>query len=263
MIRRFIAVLGLLALPLAAARAELKFDTLKVGAAVYTNVTVIDVTATDLYFRHQGGVGNTKLRYLEPEIQKRFHYDPDVAADAERQRDDESAHYVPNQSSAAYTGSAGGPVADSGPAATEDIPRLADPVGDSSPIDKPAPPVSVEKWLTDKPVTTDKSVLVFFWKPQSAPCRRAINDLNGLQKRFPDTLAVIAITTESERDISQMADPHIDFASGIDTQGTMLRAAGVNSLPGVLLIDAKGIIRYAGHPAGLKDDALDKILAKP
>jgi thiol-disulfide isomerase/thioredoxin len=254
------AMIGLLALAFSTARAEIKFDTLKVGSVTYTNVTIIDANATDLYFKYSGGMVNTKLRYLEPDVQKRFNYNPDVAADAERQRDDDASHYVPNYSPA-YSSTVAGP-ADAGPADADEVPRLADSAADNSPLDKPAPAVTVEKWLTDKPVTADKSVLVFFWKPQSAPCRRAIPDLNDLQKKYPDTLVVIGITTESEKDISQMTDPHIDFASGIDSQGAMLHAADISTLPSVLLIDPKGIVRYAGHPAALKDDALGKILSQ-
>ena len=82
-----------------------------------------------------------------------------------------------------------------------------------------------------------------------------------MQKKYPDNLVVIGITTETEKDVSQMADQHIDFASGIDSQGVMLHAAGINTVPSVLLIDPKGIVRYAGHPAALKDDALGKILS--
>jgi thiol-disulfide isomerase/thioredoxin len=259
---RFMAALGLLAVVLSTARAEMKFDTLKVGSITYSNVTVIDANASDLYFKYSGGMANVKLRDLPPEIQKRFNYDPDAAANAEQQSEENASRYVPNFSPA-YSSQA--PAAaesdDAGPADTNEVPRLADSATDNSPLDKPAPAVNVEKWLTDKPVTADKSVLVFFWKPQSAPCRRAIPDLNDLQKKYPDTLVVIGITTESEKDISQMTDPHMDFASGIDSQGSMLHAADISTVPSVLLIDPKGIVRYAGHPAALKDAALDKILS--
>jgi thiol-disulfide isomerase/thioredoxin len=254
---RHLVAMFLLAVTVLTARAELKFDTLRVGFTVYTNVTIIDANATDIYFRYSGGMINAKLRDLDPAVQSRFNYDPDVAADVERQRQDAAAHYVPNYTPS-YASTASSANDTTGP---EEAPRLVDAAGDNSPIDKPAPELTVEKWLTHKPVTADKFVLVFFWKSDSAPCRRAITDLNTLQKKYPDNLVVVGITTEPEKIVSQMTDPHIDFASGVDTTGAMLHAAGVNSVPTVLLIDPKGILRYSGHPAALKDDVLGKIIA--
>jgi thiol-disulfide isomerase/thioredoxin len=265
MIRRFMAALGLLVVVLSTARADVKFDTLKVNFITYSNVTVIDANATDLYFKYSGGMANVKLRDCPPNVQKQFNYDPDVAAAAEQQRDQNASQYVPNMTPAYSSdndASAASSTDAAGSADTNAPPRLADSAADNSPLDKPAPEVTVDKWLTDKPVTTDKFVLVFFWKPQSDPCRRAIPDLNDLQKKYPDTLVVIGITTESEKDVGQMTDPAIGFASGIDSQGTMLHAAGITTVPSVLLIDPKGILRYIGHPAALKDDALDKILSQ-
>jgi hypothetical protein len=52
-----------------------------IGSEVYSNVTVTSVTATHIYFTHSLGLGAAKLRDLEPELQKRFHFDP-VKAEA-------------------------------------------------------------------------------------------------------------------------------------------------------------------------------------
>ena len=61
-----------------------KLASLKVGSEVYTEVTVTSVTATDIYFSHSGGLGNAKLKTLDPELQKRFHFDPARAAEKEK-----------------------------------------------------------------------------------------------------------------------------------------------------------------------------------
>ena len=49
---------------------------LKVGSEVYSNVTVIKVNATDVFFNHSKGFGNAKLKNLDAEFQKKFNYDP-------------------------------------------------------------------------------------------------------------------------------------------------------------------------------------------
>ena len=43
---------------------------MKSGDNVYSNLTITSVTATDIYFTHSGGIGNAKLKNLEPEMQK-------------------------------------------------------------------------------------------------------------------------------------------------------------------------------------------------
>jgi thiol-disulfide isomerase/thioredoxin len=58
-------------------------------------------------------------------------------------------------------------------------------------INQEAPDLVVEKWLTKKPNTKGKFVLIDFWATWCAPCRRAIPDLNKFQKRFKKDLVII------------------------------------------------------------------------
>src|SRR5437588_13065023 len=67
----------------------IKLDTLKVGTTTYSNVTVLGANSTDLYFKHSHGFANVKLKYVAPDLQKRFGYDPKTAADAERRQTEE------------------------------------------------------------------------------------------------------------------------------------------------------------------------------
>src|SRR5947209_7241833 len=50
-------------------------DTLHVASAIYNNVTVTSVSATEIFFTHSRGIGNAKLKNLDPALQKRFHFD--------------------------------------------------------------------------------------------------------------------------------------------------------------------------------------------
>ena len=53
--------------------------TLTVGADTFTNVTITKVTPTDVYFLSSSGMGNAKLKDLDPETQKHFKFNFDQA----------------------------------------------------------------------------------------------------------------------------------------------------------------------------------------
>lgn len=63
-----------------AAFADEKLSVLKVGSETYSNVTVIKVSPTDVYFVSDKGLANAKLKDLSLAMQKHFHYDPAKAA---------------------------------------------------------------------------------------------------------------------------------------------------------------------------------------
>lgn len=71
-----------------------KLGVLKVGNEVYSNVTVTAVTATDIYFTYSGGMGNVKLEYLDPELQRKFHFDPKKASQQEREDKKINANFL-------------------------------------------------------------------------------------------------------------------------------------------------------------------------
>jgi hypothetical protein len=56
--------------------ADEQLSLLKVGSQTYSNVTVMKISATDVYFISGQGMGNAKLKDFDPELQKHFHYDP-------------------------------------------------------------------------------------------------------------------------------------------------------------------------------------------
>src|SRR5205823_5579942 len=133
---------------------------------------------------------------------------------------------------------------------------------DQSLIGKTAPDLEVEKWLGPKPALKGKCTLIAFWAPWSIPCRRAIPQFNALQKKFPEKLVVVGLTSDSQEEVEEMAEPKLDFPSGIDPKARLIAAAGINSVPSVLLVDAKGIVLYQGHPSALDEKKLESFLAK-
>lgn len=53
--------------------ADKKMASLNVGNKTYSNVTITKVTATDIFFTSDQGMGNAKLKNLDPELQDHFH----------------------------------------------------------------------------------------------------------------------------------------------------------------------------------------------
>jgi len=85
------AVLGLLG-PMSVVADE-QLPALRAGNNVYSNVTITAITTTDVYFTCAGGMGNAKLRDLDPDLQKHFHYDPAKAGEVEQKRATANAQY--------------------------------------------------------------------------------------------------------------------------------------------------------------------------
>ncbi len=255
----FLSCVALFACSVSAA--PMKLSSLAVGPISYSNVTVIGANATDLYFTHDRGIGNVKLKYLNADLQKQFNYDPKLAAEAERKQAEADALYASSVASN-VTVQAEKAARASSALAKGTEPDLADPLTDKSILGKAAPAMEVEKWLSEKPDCDGKCVLVVFWAPWSAACRQCIPDLNALQGRFAGKLAVIGITSSPETEVAEMSDPKLTFASALDTKLKISNAAGVTSIPCALLIDPKGIIRYQGHPGVITDKKLEGLLAK-
>ena len=122
------------------------------------------------------------------------------------------------------------------------------PIAANSYLHKKPPELVVEKWLTPKPDTRGKWVLIDFWATWCPPCREAIPELNLLAKKFGDKLVVIGITDEEEADVRKMRTPQIEYFVASDTKGTTKKRIQVELIPHVILIDPQGFVRYEGYP---------------
>src|SRR5215831_10057012 len=210
MILRFVWVTLSILFAFACQAATFGMDYLKVGAVTYTNVTVLGANATDLYFTHANGIANVKLKYLSPDLQSQFKFDQKAAADAEAQQAKDDAQYENSLASNIVARiEKANQAARRAASSSED--SFADPISDKSLLGKAAPPLQVEKWLGDKPVLDGKFTLIMFWVPWSVPCRKAIPELNALQKRFPDKLLILGLTQAHEDEINDSTIPRPDF----------------------------------------------------
>lgn len=115
-------------------------------------------------------------------------------------------------------------------------------------LNQKAPALTVESWISEKPQTKGKFILIDYWTTWSGPCRKAIPELNEIQKQFKDELVVIGLSDEPVEKVKAMQESVINYYSGVDTKATMTKILEVKGIPHVILIDPKGIIRWEGFP---------------
>ena len=115
-------------------------------------------------------------------------------------------------------------------------------------LNRAAPELVVEKWLTDVPDTEGKLVLIDFWGPLCSPCRKSIPDLNKFSKQFKDKLVVIGVSLNKEEHIRAMKEPVIEYYSAIDTKKEYIGKFEIKGYPHAILLDTRGIVRWEGNP---------------
>ena len=134
-------------------------------------------------------------------------------------------------------------------------------------LNQKAPEWVVEKWLTEKPDTQGKFVLIDLWATWCGPCLKAIPELNAIHEKFKDKLVVIGISSEPEEKVRALKTPKIAYFSAIDPQARLNTALEVKGIPHVILMDPKGIVRWEGFPVleghELTTDVVEAILNRP
>jgi cytochrome c biogenesis protein CcmG, thiol:disulfide interchange protein DsbE len=255
---RVILLTFVLVLTVSLRAAEEKLATVDVGDDTYKNVTVTRVTATDIYFSHDGGIANAKLKNLSPELQKKFHYDPAKADKAEAQKRAGAAQFAQEVAKAKQAEPAKpAPNAEEPPEENGTKTLLSGPL-----TNQRVPELVIEKWLTDVPELDGKFVVVDFWATWCGPCRKSIPELNAYSKKYSDKLVIVGLSDETELDVRRMKEPKIEYAVAIDTKARTLRAVGVKEIPHILLVDPKGIVRYQGNPSAINEKILEAIFAQ-
>jgi thiol-disulfide isomerase/thioredoxin len=244
-------------------QAELELPFLKTPLQTYSNVVVYSFSATDINFKHAQGVANAKLKDLDPEIQKRFKYEPTKAEAASKNQIQANAEYI--KAATASKPAARPPAAVDAPAEEVNGGDAEIRVGSLSAKSikgSAAPALQIEKWLTAKPEMSGKFVLVDFWATWCGPCRQSIPHLNQLSEKFGDKLVVIGLSDESESSVNAMKSPAIKYTSAIDTRGRMKKELAVRGIPHALIIDPRGIVRFEGHPGYLNQPGVAALIKK-
>lgn len=146
-------------------------------------------------------------------------------------------------------------------------------------VGSPAPKLETGKWVQGEPVKDfekGKAYLVEFWATWCGPCRATIPHLNDLHTKFQDKGLVVIGQNVWERDESKvepfvkMMGKKMTYRVAFDDksknkEGAMskswMEAAGRNGIPSAFLVDKQGKISWIGHPAQLKDEQIEKLLA--
>lgn len=227
--------------------------TLTVNGFTYTNVTITKVSATDIFFTSSNGMGNAKLKSLAPKLQKQFHYNPAKAEATERRLSKEAEKYRQQVAGQFPEPTVSG--------ATPAVDTTNKQMWARSFLNKQAPELFVEQWLTPVPDWRNKFILYVFFATWSPACRAQIPELNAYQNEFSDRLVIVAISDEPASVVGPVTDPIVQYAVAVDTQARTKNRVGVTGLPHVMLIDPKGYVRWEGFPYLKGHEFSDKVIA--
>jgi thiol-disulfide isomerase/thioredoxin len=135
-------------------------------------------------------------------------------------------------------------------------------------IGREAPEIAVKNWINGEPVTLadlrGRVVLLEFWATWCKPCKEMFPKLNQLyQEETALGLEIVALTrhymayrgtAEAASDELKLirgmvVDSGVAFSVGVAEDERLQTVYGANGLPTMVLIDRRGIVRYAG-PGG-------------
>jgi len=148
------------------------------------------------------------------------------------------------------------------------FPTFTDPVTNATDLrGKQSPELLVDQWMTAKPNTKSKVVIVDFFFTGCPPCRAAVPHMNEIVAHYGDAIAVIGVSWESKSVFDsglqkyKLKEKDFHYALGLDTTRRTISAFGVKSYPCIAIISGDGVVRWQGHPNSLTDAVLDPIVA--
>ena len=139
-------------------------------------------------------------------------------------------------------------------------------------IGKPAPPLDVETWVSGPPQDLEKLkgrvVLVWFFATWCPHCKATMPEMAALKHRFEGKpLTIIGITNNTKDQTTEkvkafVSDPQwgITYPAAVDHDGASSLAFQGLGIPAAILIDKKGIVRWADHPTYLNDSMIEKLV---
>ncbi len=129
-------------------------------------------------------------------------------------------------------------------------------------INKKAPDLNLQTWLTEKPNTEGKFILLDFWATWCGPCKKGIPDMNKFSEKFKEDLVVIGVTKESEAKVKQMKKPVMKYYSALDSAGELNSKFEIQGIPHAVLIDPAGYVRWEGFPTLRNEQLTSSVISK-
>ncbi len=94
-----------------------------------------------------------------------------------------------------------------------------------------APPLELQKWLTDKPELEGKFVVIEFWRTWCGACKRMTPLMNTLHQKYGKELVVIGITGETEEKVKAYAGPKKEYFLALDQPQPVTETTGAAEQP--------------------------------
>jgi thiol-disulfide isomerase/thioredoxin len=256
----FIKTLFLVLLVTLAARADEHFDTLTVNDETFTNVTIIKVTAKDIYFLHSNGMENVQLKDLDPALQKHFGYNAKAATQAAQAVAAAKVQYHQELVSAP-------------PVAVPDTSRPVEPrVVEGLEIGQKFPWFS-ETDVAGNPVSVagfkGKVLLIDFWATWCETCKVELPNVIALYQKFhPQGFEVVGVSLDEDRDkliafTKQNGMVWQQYFDGLGWDNKLARAYQVELIPMTYLLDRHGIILGKKLRGEELDNAVVSAMANP
>ena len=100
-------------------------------------------------------------------------------------------------------------------------------------------------------------VVLDFWATWCGPCRMAMPKLGALQARYgAQGLSVLGVSSEKQEDVAVFVQrTAVSYPVGVDTDAATTRSYGISSLPTLILVDKRGIVREVSVGYDFTEDA--------